>query len=311
MSIARDQFLGRIDAIRTILANPISTDTSPVPVPGSAAVVSRNGCIVMLFSALETFIRDRSLECAKSIDQTSVPYTYLPLGLKYASVVSTFEGLISQTRSLSVADKILEFEKATVAVASGYLGSPYEFTSYSFARDKSNVSADDIGTIARNFGVNGFWASARNVCTSAGMAMPGSIEEVFRQLARERHRAAHVTSHSIPHSQLTSSLPQATVIALAFDALISTAAHRLNASAIARGRPPNKVSDADIEFITVRPHRSGRWGAFRANHLRALLVEADQKVAMARASGIAKAKGLSVVCHDAAGRASTWTTLLG
>uniref|UniRef100_UPI0039B3DEC2 hypothetical protein n=1 Tax=Vibrio vulnificus TaxID=672 RepID=UPI0039B3DEC2 len=64
MSAARDNLISRVEAIRKTLNDPISVDTTPVPVSSSAAVVVRNGCAVMLYCALETFIRDRSLECA-------------------------------------------------------------------------------------------------------------------------------------------------------------------------------------------------------------------------------------------------------
>lgn len=310
MSIARGQFLGRMEAIASILANPISTDQSPVPAPSSVAVVVRNGCMVMLFCALEAFLRDRSLECARSIDQNVVPYPHLPEKLKYASVVSTFEGLSTQTRNWSDADKIVEYERALVASSAGALGSPFQFTSYSFGRDRSNISVGDVGDIAKSFGVSNFWNSTRNVGANAGMATPGNADETFRQLATARHRAAHVASYIVPHSLLTASLPQAVVIALGFDVLVSTATHRLSRSAISRGQAPAPVSDVDIRFITVAPHRGG-WRATRAGVRRALFVELDGTAALARAVGAARNADLSVVCHDMAGRPSNWATVLG
>lgn len=311
MSAARDQFLGRVGAIGSLLANPVSIDTLPVPVPSSAAVAVRNGCMVMLFCALEAFIRDRSLECATAIDQSMVPYSHLPEGLKYASVVATFEGLLNLTRTSRASDKIVEFEKAAAAAASGSLGAAYQFTSYSFARDKSNISVDDVGEIAKDFGVSGFWSASRAVGQSAGLAMLGNVDDSFRQLAKERHRAAHSASHNVPHSALQAALPQAVFIALTFDTLVSTAAWRLSTSAIAKGIQPNRVSDADVRFITVKPHRAGRWAAFRPTSSRASFVESDRAIAMARATKIGRPGGLSIVCHDAAGRAATWTTVLG
>lgn len=310
MSVAREQFLGRVEAIRSILASPISTDIAPVPVPSSAAVVARNGCMVMLFCALEGFVRDRSLECAKSINQTSVPYAHLPEGLKYASLVSTFEGLLNITRGWPEVDKILEFEQAVVAVASGSLGSPYQFTTYSFARERSNVSVEDIGSIARSFGVSNLWSAMRGVVGKAGMALAGNIDESFRQLAKERHKAAHVPHHNVPHSQLSAALPVATTIALGFDALISTATHRLSNSNIAGGAAPARVTDADVEFITLKPRGAG-WAAFRPTRQRAAFVEQDRTAALARAAVMGRTNGLSVVCHDASGRASAWTTVQG
>ncbi|PUA19535.1 hypothetical protein C7W93_06675 [Glaciimonas sp. PCH181] len=80
-------------------------------------------------------------------------YTHLPIGLKTASIVATFEGLLNMSRDGTTNDRILEFERAAVAIASGPLGSLYKFTDYSFARDKSNISADDVVKIT-NFSVS-------------------------------------------------------------------------------------------------------------------------------------------------------------
>lgn len=311
MSLARDQLVGRIKAIAEVLVNPVSADTSPVATPSSSAVVVRNGCMVMLFCALEGFVRDRSLECANAIDQSAVPYTHLPEGLKVASVIATFEGLVSLTRGWSLVDKLAEFEPAVVAAASGSLGSPYRFTSYSFGRDKSNVNAGDLVKIAASFGVENLWNSMRTVCQKAGTVIPGNMDAVFKELAKKRHKAAHVPLHNVPHSELVAALPQAMTIALAFDTLVSAATNRLSLSSIASGTPPGLVSGADVDFMVIKPHAAGRWAAFLPNRTRALFVEATYDSALSRATAAARARGLSIVCRDATGRASYWKTVLG
>ncbi|MBU9194435.1 hypothetical protein KTD33_07780 [Burkholderia gladioli] len=267
--------------------------------------------MVMLFSALEGFLRDRSLECARAIDQTAVPYTHLPIGLKAASLIATFEGLGNLSRSLPMSDKLSEFEQAAVAVAAGSLGSPYQFTAYSFGRDKSNITSEDVSKIAKSFGVDNFWRAAGIVSQKAGMAMPGNVDDVFKQLARERHKAAHVPSYNVSHSQLMAALPQALTLALSFDALVSAATERLSTSHIARGVPPASITGTDVDFLTLKPHRAGNWGAFLPNRARALFTESDFNAALARATLAARSRQLSVVCQDSTGRASVWKTVLG
>ncbi|SIO22713.1 HEPN domain-containing protein [Paraburkholderia phenazinium] len=311
MSTARDQLVGRIGAIQSVLSDPLSTDISPVPTPNSPAVVIRNGCMVMLFSALEGFLRDRSLECAKAIDQAAVPYTHLPAGLKAASLIATFEGLGNLPRGLPMSEKLSEFEQAAVAVASGAMGQPYQFTHYSFGRDKSNITSDDVSKIAKSFGVDNFWKAAGIVSQKAGMAMPGNVDEVFKQLARERHKAAHVPSHNVPHSQLVAALPQALTLALSFDTLVSAATKRLSTSQIAHGVLPTLVTGADVDFLTLKPRRAGRWAAFVPNRVKALFTEADFNAALVQATSTASSRHLSVVCQDSTGRASVWRTVLG
>jgi hypothetical protein len=311
MSVARAHLIGRFEAIQTILSNAVSADVSPVATPNSAAVLVRNGCMVMLFCALEGFLRDRSLECANAIDQTSVPYTHLPPGLKAASLISTFEGLLNLSRGWAVGDKLSEFEQAAIAAAAGSLGSPYQFTGYSFARDKSNVTAEDVTKITKSFGVDNFWSSARIVSQKAGMALPGNMDDAFKQLAKERHKAAHVPSHNVSHGHLVAALPQAIILALSFDALISAATDRLSSSKIVGGVAPIPVTGGDVEFMVVKPHRAGTWAAFIPNRAKALFTEKDGAAALARATVTAKAKRLSVICQDATGRASAWKTVLG
>ena len=311
MSDARKHFLGRVEAIRSIIANPISTDTVPVPVPSSAAVTVRNGCTVMLFCALEAFFRGRSLECASRLNQATVPYTHLPQGLKYASLVSTFEGLIHQTKNWSDGDKISEFEKAVVAASSGSLGSPYRFTEYSFAKDKSNVSVSDVAGISRSFNVENFWNCCVGLWGKAGFGFPINPADIFKQLSQERHKAAHVATHNVSHATLSNFIPQAVALALAFDTLISAGTHSLSASSISLGIVPAKITAADIDFITVKPHTGGRWAAFNGTSSRALLVKSTQTDAVAAAMLKAAKGGRSVVCHDASGRPFNWASVLG
>lgn len=307
MSFARDNLISRIEAIQTTLNDPISIDTTPVPIPSSAAIVVRNGCTVMLFCALESFIRDRSLECAQSINQLKIPYTHLSNELKYASLISTFEGLAMATRGWQKIDKIQEFEKSAVAVSAGFLGSPYQFTAYSFARDKSNVTVEDISMLTKTFGVENFWQAASGVCGKAGIAIPSKYDELFRLLAKERHKAAHVAQHNVSHSWISSALFQTISIAIAFDTLISTATYKLNTfgSAI-----PVKISDGDVDFYAVKPHKKG-WAAYKKNTGRASFVEANKTSALARAISAAQRRDMSVVCHDAGGRVVKWSTVLG
>lgn len=311
MSAAREHLLGRLEAIGTILSSPVSTDASPVPQANSPAVVVRNGAMVMLFCALEGFVRDRSLECARAINQTTVPYTHLPAALKAASLVSTFEGLVNLSRQMPFADRLTAFERASIAAASGALGSQYNFTEYSFARDKSNVTAEDISKIAKGFGVDNFWNAARIICVKIGAAIVGNVDEIFKQLALDRHRAAHVPSYSVPHSRLTSALPEALALALTFDALISAATVRLSESRIATGIPPTALTAGDVDFMTVQPHQPGRWAAFGPRGSRALFIETSEVAALSRATVVATSRRLSIVCKDNTGRASDWKTVLG
>ena len=310
MSSARENFLGRVEAIRSILAAPISTDTAPVVVPNSAAVTIRNGCAVMLFCALEAFVRGRSGECASGLNQAVVPYTHLPEGLRYLSLVSTFEGLVNQTKYWQVSDKIVAFEKAAVATASGSLGSPYQFTDYSFARDKSNVSAADLKEIALAFYADNPWAATVAVWAKVGISFTDGPTELFKQLSTERHKAAHVATHNVPHASLANSLPKAVALAFAFDVLISAGTKRLNGSAILGGTPPAKVTDADISFLTVKPHKSS-WGVFRPGSVKAMAIKPDANTAYAAAIVKSTAQGRSTVVIDAAGRLSKWSTVIG
>jgi len=311
MSNARENFLSRVGAIRDILANAVSVDTTPVPTPSSSAVVVRNGCMVMLFCALESFVRDRSLECAIAIDQTTVPYTHLPTGLKVASVIATFEGLANLPRSMPVADRISEFEKAAAAVAAGPLGSPYQFTPYSFARDKSNVGVDDISTIAKRFGIGNFWNAASAVCVKAGIAVQGNFDELYRQLALERHKAAHIVTHNVPHARLSAFVWDSLACALAFDALLSTATMKLSTSQIATGVALATVTGADVDFLSIKPRADGKWAATLPQRTKALFLESSREIALARAVQVSSARKLSVICHDSAGRASAWRSLIG
>jgi hypothetical protein len=267
--------------------------------------------MVMLFCALEGFIRDRSLECADAIDRSRVPYSHLPEGLKYSSLIATFEGLFSSSRGWAITDRLNAFEGAVVAAASGKLGAPYKFTEYSFAKDKSNVNSEDISTVAKRFGVASFWGEAKAMSQSVGMTITGNLDEAYRQLAQERHRAAHVAAHSVPHSDLNFSLSKALLVALTFDILLSAAVSALNKHNFTTSTAAPATKSSDVNFLFVRPH-NGRWAAFAAlSSGRAKFVELNREDALRRASIMAQTTGRSVIALSGAGGVDFWRSAIG
>ncbi|MGQ5281689.1 HEPN domain-containing protein [Xanthomonas arboricola] len=263
----------------------------------------------MLFCALETFIRERSLECAGLLNQALVPYSKLPEGLKKASLISTFEGLLNNSRQFSPSDQVLLFEQAAVAAASGKLGSAYKFSDYSFGREKSNIVADDIAKIAKAFGVPSFWNVAKSISESVGLAQPAGVDEAFKQLAKERHKSAHVSSHSIAHSTLSAFIPQTLVIALSFDLSISLAVRKLNGSNIVSDGVHPLVSLGDFKYVILRPV-AGRWKGFIPGRTTAIFVENDYETAMPRAVQQAAQRVASTIIQDQTERAVNWISII-
>jgi hypothetical protein len=267
--------------------------------------------MVMLFSALEDFMRNRAIECTQRINQASVPYSHLPEKLKAASLISTFEGLLNSSRGWPAADRLSEFEEAAKLAAAGPLGSQYQFSPFAFGREKSNLNPDDISIMAGRFGVKGFWQEATKIKAMTGAGTPQDLQAGFKQMARTRHKAAHVPSHIVGHVELSTSLSVSIDVAAGFDILVSTATDRLGQANLASGGTMQEVTSADVKITFLRPHVRGWAGFSSSSAKRATFVEPAYASAHSRALAYAKQRNMSLVKQDGASRVTGWETCLG
>jgi len=312
MSTARTAFVQRVEAIRAILDNPIAIDNQLPARPNSPAVTIRNGCMVMLFCALESFVRDRAIEILARLDQATVPYTLLPEALKQACIVGTFEGLLSSTKYLNRADKIREFERVLPMAAAGLAGSNYRFSEYAFGKDKSNIGVEDIKNFVAALGVFDPWNRIKRTASRLGGLLTNNADVEFKTLATNRHKAAHVAAHIVDHTTISNSLPVAMALAVGYDVSISVAVLRMNTGGLSIGNPAPIVNDSDIKLRFIEPHakRPNCWIAKAENARRASLTGTDADTLFSASINFARNADESLVLKDRAGRPSKWLSVL-
>ena len=312
MSTARIAFVQRVDSIQTVLDNPLAIDSHLPPQVNGPAAITRNGCMVMLFCVLESFLRDRAIEVLAFLDRASVPYGKLPEQLRTACVINTFQGLLNTTRNSTSGDRIQEFERIIPLVSAGLSGSNYRFSEYAFGRDKSNLGQEDIKQFMMAFGISDPWGLIKRTAGRLGALLSNGADTEFKNLASNRHKAAHVAGFVIDHPTISSALPIAKGIAIGFDINVSAAVKLLNSAGLAMNRPIPTINNAQIKLrcIERHPSRSNHWMVKGDAARRASAIGTDPDLLFANSVVAARSAMEALVLKDRSGRPSNWTTVL-
>lgn len=254
MSLARDALIKRLESISAILANPLSHDTSPTPDPGSIAATSRNGLTVMIFCALEAFVRDRSTECGDHLSKRKVPFSLLPTAMQDAALVRQFEVLAKKTR---IPNRTIEFQNQIKSAARSANGIGLGVTKHAFSPSGSNVQDGELDSLAKMFGAKTFFAESDKIIKHAKLSF-GSLSSkgAFERLRDARHSCAHNSAHIETHSSVISYLSWATLLCFAFDCICSIGANHLT-SAASTASPPIQFNKFPI--VTYGPSINGAW----------------------------------------------------
>ena len=266
--------------------------------------------MVMVFCALESFIRDRAVEVLAHFDRASVPYGKLPEPIRYASVVNTFDGLINATRYWSRADRIAEFERIVPFVNAGLVGGGYRFSEYAFGRDKSNLGHEDIKALALALGVVDPWVRIRWTAGRLGALLTNNADIEYKTLAANRHKSAHVAGYVIDHPTVSSAVPVSIGIAIGFDICASVAVRRLNGFGVIPGQPVVNDSDIKLRFVERHPRRSNCWMVKGENATRASALGVDPEILFSTSVASARAAIESLVQKDGSGRPAKWVGVL-
>ncbi|HSW14262.1 MAG TPA: HEPN domain-containing protein [Solimonas sp.] len=305
MSVARNNFLQAYAALSSAFTEPVILDVGMGATPhNERARLLRNGLAVMTFSALEGFIRSRSLEILRDIRPNLVPLANLPEGIQKHLTVSVIEGLSNKVRYMKTADAISIIQAEAAFLGSVDKQTAYGFSDYSFGRDKSNVSGEDIKALLAALGVNEPWEAIRHICIKANFGGITLVQEQYKKISLERHAAAHVASHQVAATTLADHARNAYAIALGFDVLASAAKTMVNS----RTRPLANAPFANaIGMFTIQPvspnwstWRVTKHGSARAVKVCTTLSDAEQ-VALSRTGDTD-----AVVVLDRSGTPQSW-----
>jgi len=234
------------------------------------------GAAIRTFSAVEEFFRQRAKEWAAYITTSRWSPLIFPNGmiLFQNRLVSTFPVSFGRADLASRTQLSGEIGKTFISMNSSYVEGHHLL----FGWTGSNVKAKDVEDILVMVGIKKSWNSLTNLWqrVDAGFPMGGNARAILNLVAEARHTAAHEVSPILNATQMRSVTRQARMIALLFDAAVSTAL-----GAISAGKDPDTVLQSlkirRIEFI------AGKWAEFGVPQKKALRKFDSQQDAMVSA----------------------------
>ena len=287
MSIFRQNFLDLQSVIKDTLQQAFVIDAGVgMSIHNERARLIRNGLAVMVFTSLEAFIRARVIETLRQIDNNRVAYATLPEKLRYQLSFGAINGIHHQAKRVKASDAIAIIQAEASMLGSLNMSNAYGVSEFVFGKDKSNISADDISQLLSGLGVKSdIWNEVGAICRRINVGSIGSWVERFKQLANERHKAAHLSSHQVPNTNLHDHVMSAFAIAAAFDIFMSIAVRQLNAG---KDVVANPIANSGVGIVFVYPKSSStvEWGVKREHGQRASRIVADRANAYLAANSL-------------------------
>jgi hypothetical protein len=271
-----------------------------------AARLARNGLAVVGFAVLEDFIRNRCYELVSHMSLGPVAFPELPKALRVAAsegVLSTLLAEVKQRRR-DDDDPLELIQEAGRSLASTKTG-PLQISPFALLWDGSNLNSEDLKTILKALGIKDPWRKMSELCRAAGFGVLDA-EATFRELARERHRAAHRADHDASIVSIRS-LPRSTLaVAFAFDSLASKAAHLMFLA-----RPEYLLEDFDLGAVDIQlrflDDRGGQWAEMKQGGTRAYRIYGTLDSGRSAALQRSVAAGETLVIRDRSGQPAEWS----
>lgn len=256
MSMARSDFLNRLDVLARTLAEPFVQDGALQDVKkNEIARLVRNGLAVAGFSHLEVFLRARSSEVLASISSSGIAFSQLPARVQVASTVGLIKALQNRVKIYSDDASRVAFVQQQGSYIASTASTPFVLSDLAFGYEGSNLSSGVVKDLLSAFRVKDGWTQIGALAAKVGLGAL-SLATSFENAARRRHASAHVAMAPTPYGDLVSFLAEARAIAFGFDLLLSTALMKI------RQRDPvylpkGELSEADVRLILVEKTRRG------------------------------------------------------
>lgn len=307
MSVARSDFLRNLDGIvQAIGLEAVAQGALGTAIPPSLFVL-RRGILVTGLIALETFVRERTVEALGTLERWPRSYEELPEKLRTAARLNALSHLQSFARMLKRQDDDYEYElKAEIAKMASGDGTVLRFTKFVAGDYTGNISDAGLKELLSNLQVENCWNTFRIFAGQAGIGVP-SVQEIVKSTVRKRHRSAHSSTYSPTATEIAELPLNLLCIALCFDVSISASMEQALVDSARWARGELAWSDA-VNLYFTQPHH-GRFRLLKAGATRAMRIVdtfADAKAIVPRA---AVGSIAVLVEHDTSGRPVVWAIL--
>lgn len=313
---ARDSLLATLAVLKDCLNSDALIDKAPTDFAHNArARILRQGLAVLVFSTVETFIRERAGEILRSFNNPSLVFADLHPALQKASTIGALEGVRFRLKLQPTVGKISWLTSNLAPIANAMVNAR-GLSDFSFGYAASNIEENDVKEVLKSFGVEAPWTQMTRLSARLGVALLDAESE-FDSIKRRRHSSAHALTGQVLYTDLQNSVRSSLSICLAFDLLLSHAGGLLNKKVCPGhgGRPP--LEHDDIEIVFVEPRSGGVGFVVRREQLpppapqlkrttvRYFSIESD---AIAYGEQYAGHRNRQLVVLDTSGIPVKWTT---
>lgn len=217
----------------------------------------RQGLAVLVFSTVETFVRERTGEVLRSFSNPLLSFTDLSPALQKATTLGALEGVRFRLKLQPAGSKI-SWLVANLAPISTATANVQTLSDHSFGHAASNIDEAVVRDILKSFGVDAPWTQVTALTSRLGVAILDAGPE-FESIKTRRHSSAHALTGQVLYADLLNSVRSSLAICLAFDLLLSHAGGLLNAKVGPGhgGRPFLTHADVELLFVAPRPGTTG------------------------------------------------------
>lgn len=304
MKAERESLISRLDALRSACDEPLLVNTAD-SLHSERAKQLRNGISVMIFSALEEFVRLRVADALSKIVPAALPFGALSEELRKAATLGAIQGLLFQQKFVAEDQKISFLSQEIKALAT-VADQNYKISRFAFAHSNANVQLEEITSLLEALSVEKPWETVYHTARRLKLATPNPSKAEFRALSADRHAAAHQQSFDIPNLDLKARIDSALSIGLALDVVISAAVRNLN-TCMAKYHALKELKSADVNifFVSMAPKKN----KFRFEQEgRARALQTNNTLQIMKATGLQKLSQCHgvLVLHDGAYRPKEW-----
>ena len=209
----------------------------------------------LVFSTVETFIRERTGEIMRSFTNPLLVFADLSPALQEAATLGALEGVRFRLKLQPSTNKI-SWLVANLTPISCIMTNIQGLSDHAFGYSASNIGEEDVKKILKSFGVDSPWFQITSLTARFGIAILDAEAE-FESIKNRRHSSAHALTGHVLYTDLQNSIRSSPAICLAFDLLLSHSGALLNAKVGAGhgGRPMLKHSNVEIVFVASKVER--------------------------------------------------------
>lgn len=270
----------------------------------SAAKMLRNGLAVVSFASLEDFIKKRSSKAMTELNNCSVNFNELPVKLQNAATFEILSALSYQMSLLDKADRTNYIQNHAKNISST-LTTNYELSIHTFAHSQANINANVIKDILKSFNIEDPWFQMSSIASILGLTSSLPLDQIFKNAALRRHRAAHVAGVDIPPTDLKQFVKEAFAIAITFDALLSKAVQKISENNDDFLRNNGSLNANDVKVRTIK-FVDNKWKEYKGNSTRAYRKSLEFDSLALAAKGRAQTNKELIVEFDESGLVRHW-----